>query len=146
MPYFTIGIYHPKTAHNVGTLWRTAYQLGAASIFTIGRRYKKQHSDTYHTPNHIPLFHYSDFEDFKAHQPHGALLVGVEIGGWPLAQYTHPARAVYLLGAEDHGLPEKVLERCQHVVSLQAVNRPSFNVAVTGSIVMYHRLFLDRKE
>lgn len=28
--YFEIGVYHPKTPMNVGTLWRSAYQLGAA--------------------------------------------------------------------------------------------------------------------
>lgn len=34
--YFAIGIYHPKTEMNMGTLWRSAYQLGASYIFTIG--------------------------------------------------------------------------------------------------------------
>jgi len=28
--YFGIGIYQGKTESNVGTLWRSAYQLGAA--------------------------------------------------------------------------------------------------------------------
>ena len=36
MPYFEIGVYHPKKEVNIGTLWRTAYQLGASVIFTIG--------------------------------------------------------------------------------------------------------------
>lgn len=30
--YFEIGIFHPKHGENIGTLWRTAYQLGAAGI------------------------------------------------------------------------------------------------------------------
>ncbi len=38
MAYFEIGIFHPKTKENIGTLWRSAYQLGAAGIFTIGKR------------------------------------------------------------------------------------------------------------
>jgi hypothetical protein len=29
MSYFEIGIYHSKKANNVGTLWRSALQLGA---------------------------------------------------------------------------------------------------------------------
>jgi tRNA(Leu) C34 or U34 (ribose-2'-O)-methylase TrmL len=48
MSYFEIGIYHPKTRNNVGTLWRSAYQLGASGLFTIGRRYERQSSDTWH--------------------------------------------------------------------------------------------------
>lgn len=77
MPYFEIGIYHTKTAANIGTLWRTA----------------------------------------------------------------HPRQAIYLLGAEDHGLPPDVLARCNSVVSLEAVCRPSYNVAVAGSIILYDRIF-----
>ena len=59
--YYVIGIYHTKTECNVGTLYRSAYQLGAAFVFTIGRRYKKQASDTYNTTLHIPLYHYESF-------------------------------------------------------------------------------------
>jgi tRNA (guanosine-2'-O-)-methyltransferase len=40
--YYGIGIENVKTAENVGTLWRSAYILGASFIFTIGKRYKKQ--------------------------------------------------------------------------------------------------------
>ena len=39
MSYFEIGIFHTKTEQNVGTLWRSAFQLGAAGVFTIGKRY-----------------------------------------------------------------------------------------------------------
>ena len=139
--YFEIGIYNPKTADNVGTLWRSAYQLGASGIFTIGARYKKMASDTYKTPKQIPLRAYDTIEQFLEVRPHGALLVGVEMGGEPLAQFKHPKNAVYLLGAEDHGLPPRVLEMCNHVVSLEAVRFASYNVAVAGSLVMYNRQF-----
>jgi len=46
-----------------------------------------------------------------------------------------------LLGAEDKGLPVEVLEKCNTIVSLEAMLRPSFNVTVTGSIVIYDRIF-----
>jgi len=139
--YFCVGIFHTKTEENVGTLWRSAAQLGAASVFTIGRRYRTQASDTMKTVRHTPLYHYLDFEDFKAHLPYGAMLVGVEMGGTSLTEFAHPSRAVYLLGAEDHGLPPDILVQCQRVVSLQAIGQPSYNVAVAGSLVMYDRVF-----
>lgn len=140
--FFEIGVYHSKTEQNIGTLWRSAYQLGASGIFTIGRRYRGQSSDTCQAHRHIPLRHYQDFEEFNRFRPAGAILVGVEMGGIPIQEFTHPQRAIYLLGAEDHGLPPKIIERCNVLVSLSAVTRESYNVAVAGSIVLYHRCFM----
>ncbi len=139
MGFFEIGIYFPRNTTNIGTLWRSAYQLGAAGIFTIGRPYRRQTSDTARTPFEIPLRHYETFDDFLSTRPFGAVLVGIEMGGRPLAQFRHPERAVYLLGSEDAGLGEKILTRCNEVISIEAVNSLSYNLAVAGSIVMYHR-------
>jgi tRNA G18 (ribose-2'-O)-methylase SpoU len=140
--YFEIGIYHTKTEANVGTLWRSAYQLGAAGIFTIGRRYKKQSSDTCKSYANIPLRHYEDFDDFQEHRPLDALLVGIEMGGHVLANYVHPRSCIYILGAEDAGLPQSIIDKCNQLVSIESVNINSYNVAVAGSIVMYHRMIL----
>lgn len=142
--FFEIGVYHPKTEVNLGTLMRSAFQLGAAGLFTIGRRYKEQSSDTLKTWRHVPVRHYATFEEFQEARPMGARLIGVEMGGKPLGSTTHPQSAVYLLGAEDHGLPPEVLKACQQVISLEAIRTPSYNVAVAGSLVMYHRRFLGK--
>jgi len=45
--YFGIGIQNGKTPENLGVLWRTAQNLGATFIFTIGNRYAKQACDTH---------------------------------------------------------------------------------------------------
>lgn len=76
--YFGIGIYHPKTTENIGTLWRSAHNFGADFIFTIGKRYKQQASDTTKAQRHIPLFEYRSFEDFKEHLPSGCQMVFIE--------------------------------------------------------------------
>ena len=141
--YFEIGIYQSKTPANLGTLWRSAYQLGAAGIFLIGNRFQKQSSDTVKAHRHIPLREYRDFEHFQTSRPYDCLLVGVEMGGRTLSGYTHPERAIYLLGTEDHGLPKAIVEKCQRIISLEAVNTLSYNVAVAGSLVMYHRQFIS---
>ncbi len=138
--YFEIGVWHPKTEQNIGTLWRSAYQLGASGIFTIGRRYQKQASDTCSTFKHVALRNYENLDELFAVLPYSAPLVAIEMGGKPLEKFWHPERAVYLLGAEDHGLPDVVLSRCHMVVSLNCVRVAFYNVAVAGSIVMYHRL------
>ena len=140
--YFEIGIYHGKTKANLGTLWRSAYQLGAAGIFIIGHRYYKQGSDTSKSWRHIPLREYRDFTHFLDNRPYDCHLIGVEMGGLKLEAYHHPERAIYLLGAEDHGLPRHIVEQCQSLISLSSLNTNSFNVAVAGTIVMYHRQFL----
>jgi len=143
--FFEIGIYHIKTEVNIGTLWRSAYQLGASGIFTIGRRYRRQSSDTCKSWRHVPLRHYTDFDEFQAVRPIDALLVGVEMGGTCLSAFEHPQRSIYLLGAEDYGLPDAILDKCNCVVSLESEGPNSYNVAVAGSLVMYDRVFGRRQ-
>lgn len=123
----------------MGTLWRSAFQLGAQGIFTIGRRYKRQASDTTNAMLQIPLRNYETFDEFLKSRPDQSSLVGVEFGGRPIENFVHPNQAIYLLGAEDDGLPEEILSKCRHVISLSSVNTLSYNVSVAGSIVMYHR-------
>lgn len=138
--YFEIGCFHAKSSDNVGTLMRSAYQLGAAGVFTIGRRYVHQSSDTTKTWRHIPYRDFLTLSDMIHALPYNCMLVGVEMGGTPLEEFRHPDRAVYLLGAEDHGLPPDILAECERTVSLRAVRTESYNVAVAGSLVMYDRL------
>jgi len=139
--YFEIGVWHPKTEHNIGTLWRSAYQLGAAGIFTVGPRYERQASDVPKTWRHLPLRNYSDLDDLIAALPFSCPLVAIEMGGEKERARWHSERCCYLLGAEDHGLPRAVLERCHRTISLPCApgRTPSFNVAVAGSIVMWDR-------
>ena len=138
--FFEIGIFRVKTPVNVGTLWRSAYQLGAAGIFTIGKRFPQQASDTCKAPRHIPLREFPTFEDFLTARPRASQLIAVEMDGEPLSGFHHPQQARYILGAEDSGLPAYILEQCDDVISIESVRTESFNVAVAGSLVMYHRL------
>jgi len=137
--YFGIGIFHPKTSHNVGTLWRSAHCFDADFLFTVGRRYKEQASDTTKAQRHVPLYHFLTFEEFNQFRPQNCPLIGLEQveGAFDLAKFIHPERAVYLLGAEDYGLPKHILRDCQAVV--QILTPMPLNVATVGSIVMYDR-------
>jgi len=141
--YFGIGIYNTKIGANVGTLWRSANIFGVSFIFTIGHRYKKQSSDTMKTPNDIPLLAFDNFDDFYKHLPYGCQLVGIEIveTAIKIQEFEHPKQCVYLLGAEDHGLPDSVLGKCQGVVVLPGDY--CLNVATAGSIVLYDRILKE---
>lgn len=139
--FFGIGVYYPKTEQNIGTLMRTAFLYDAAFVFTIGRRYRTQASDTPKTKLHVPLFHFDTFDDAVRHFPEGAPLIGVELDprGQQLPGFSHPERAVYLLGAEDNGLPQDVIERCDSMVEIPTIQPRSMNVATAGSIILYDR-------
>ena len=138
--FYGIGLFHSVKALNIGTLWRSAYILGASFIFTIGNRYCRQPGDVTRTWTKIPLFHHDTFEDFYSHLAHDTRLVGVEMGKTAVAldRFDHPLRAVYLLGNEQLGLSPGVMEKCHCLVKLPGAF--SLNVAVAGSLVMYDRV------
>ncbi|MBU2020255.1 MAG: RNA methyltransferase [Bacteroidetes bacterium] len=138
--YFGIGVFRGKTEHNIGTLWRSAYILGASYIFTVEGKYKKQSSDVVKAWSRIPLFNYDTFNELLKNIPHDCRLVGVEIcdEATELADFEHPQRAIYLLGSEDFGLPTEVREKCHFLIKLKG--NTSMNVGVTGSVVIYDRI------
>ena len=138
--YFGIGIENTKDIFNIGTLWRSADLFGAAFIFTIGRRYKKQASDTSKALRRIPLYNYVDFDDFYRHMPANCHLAGIELtdSAIDLDKFNHTQRCIYLLGAEDHGLSNEALKKCHSIIKIP-IGDFSMNVSTAGSIVLYDR-------
>ncbi|WP_068545648.1 RNA methyltransferase [Thalassotalea crassostreae] len=138
--FFGIGIYNNKEQVNIGTLWRSAYIMGASFIFTVGDRYKKQTQDVVNAWQKIPLYNYHDIDDLIAHLPYDTRLVGVELDkkSVMIGEYQHPHRCVYLLGNEQSGLPRETIDKCHNLIQLPGDY--SLNVAVAGSIVLYDRL------
>lgn len=137
--YCGIGIYNPRHDCNIGTLFRSAYCLGADFTFTVGRPYKKQASDTVDSARHLPYFHFPSKEDFIKNIPKGARPVIVEIDpkAVPLGRFIHPPQAVYILGNEGGGLPKDWLTK---FLIVQIVSRVCLNVSVAGSIVLADRM------
>jgi tRNA G18 (ribose-2'-O)-methylase SpoU len=137
--FFGIGIQNGKTPENLGVLWRSAQNLGASFIFTIGNRYAKQASDTHNAVKSMPYYHYDTFDDFFKHLPKGVRIVGVELDerAEMLETFNHPRRCVYLLGAEDNGLSNEAINKSHFIVKFKSTL--SLNVAVAGSIVLYDR-------
>ena len=139
--FCAIGIFTPRFQSNVGVLWRTAFNLGASYIFTIGRRFQYR-ADVAKAERHIPLFEYEDWSEFQI--PTKTKLVGIEIieDALPLHEYTHPERAIYLLGAEDYGLPHDIMAECDDIVQIESHH--CLNVSATGAIVLYDRFCESR--
>jgi tRNA G18 (ribose-2'-O)-methylase SpoU len=138
--FFGIGIQNVKTETNIGTLWRSAFIFGASFIFTIGNRYKRQASDTTQSWRHIPLYNYESFEDFYKSMPYDCQLIGIELDdkSIPIAEFKHPERCIYLLGAEDSGLTNEAINKCHQLIILPGTF--CLNVSVAGSIVLFDRI------
>lgn len=143
--YFGVGVENLKNEVNLGTLWRSANNLGASFIFSTGRRYRHQSSDTTKTYRNIPYHHYLTFDDFYEHLPFNCRLVGVELvkNATPLPDFIHPPTAVYILGAEDGGIKTTTLEKCHQIVKIPSLY--CLNVATAASIVMYDRVAKSKK-
>lgn len=133
---FAIGIWDFKYEENVGILWRTAFQLGADYIFSVGPSRHKYENDVHKTYRQLPYFVYSEQQWIV---PEDFTLVCIETGGMNLTNFKHPKRAVYLLGNETTGIPEEVM-RGSPIISVPSVRHYSYNVAVAGALVMYDRL------
>lgn len=138
--FFGIGILNNISEQNIGTLWRSAYILGASFIFTIDKKYKPCGADVATAWTKIPLYHYKTFQEFKDNLPYSTKIVALEMGEHSIGieSYRHPDRAAYLLGNEQSGLPSHISEQCHDLVKLPGDF--SLNVSVAGSIVMYDRI------
>ena len=79
--FFSVGVVGAKSKHNLGTLWRSAYQLDAAAIFTIGDRFERQSTDTVKAWRNVPMMNYKDWNAFAESAPYGAVWVAVEMSG-----------------------------------------------------------------
>jgi len=141
--YFGIGIEGVKFKDNVGTLFRTASNFGADFIFTVGARYTRKCTDTTDTAKHKLLLHWDTPGKMLANIPQTVDIVGIEdidplVGiATNLVDFEHPEKAVYILGAEDHGLSQETLKLCKNIVSIPTIR--CTNVAIAGAVVMYDR-------
>lgn len=145
--FFGIGIYNPRFDVNIGTLWRHANLYNASFLFVIGRRFKKSRQDTTHSHKHIPCYEYKTYEEFKANLPIDTKLVAIEMHpqSTPLSDFKHPERTIYLLGAEDTGLPQGILEDMDGIISIESYKPNSMNVATAGTLVLYDRTITKKK-
>ena len=138
--YFAIGMYSPKNPENLGILIRTAKQMGAAYVFTIGEKYKKNQILVNKIDQKIPIFFFKNWKDFKESISDNIKIIGIELTDKSknLSTFEHPKNCIYLLGSEDYGInDEKILNSLDGCVIIEG--NKSMNVAVSGSIVLYDR-------
>ncbi len=139
--FAAIGLFRPKSAHNVGGVLRAAYVYGAAMVALAGDRSGSR--DIHHCTNtpkaerHIPVMR---GDDLRSLIPFGAVPVAVDLvdGAKLLPAYQHPARAFYIFGPEDGTLGKQILDWCPHRVMVPT--RICMNLAATVNVVLYDRI------
>lgn len=137
--FFSIGVRHPVHDENLGTLMRTACSLGASYLFTIGRKYRGQASDTVKSYNQIPYIFFKDDQDFIDHIPYNCRVVCVENSdnARPIKHFCHFKRSIYLLGSETSGLPRYYTDKFPTIV---LPGKYCHNVSLSGGLVMFDRV------
>lgn len=134
--YAAVGLVNCKNSQNVGGVLRAAHCFGAALIAVQSTRLQKMASDTTKAHRHVPTF---VVDDILAATPHDCQRVVVEIrdDARCLFDFVHPRSAFYIFGPEDGSVPSRIVDRCQHVVSIPT--RFCLNLAATVNVVLYDR-------
>jgi tRNA(Leu) C34 or U34 (ribose-2'-O)-methylase TrmL len=133
--YAAIGLFHPKTNINVGSVLRAAGCFGAALVVIEGERYSRASTDTTKMYRHIPLLH----GELRASVTFDCVPVAVDLveGAASLHSYTHPERAFYVFGPEDGTLGARVLSWCRDKIYIPT--RGCMNLAAAVNVVLYDR-------
>ena len=86
--------------------------------------------------------HFADIRDAKAHLPGAWVPLELTPRSVPLAEFTHPQEAVYLLGAQIHTIPVSALRQLPRpvVVETHVGRRAVIPTPAVAGIVLHHRL------
>ena len=88
--YHAVGIYGPKTEDNVGSLWRSALQMGAAYIFSINARFPLQRLKTHPQTLKIYQFPVANQEEADLVKSHSKMSKSKETCCLCAIHATHP--------------------------------------------------------
>jgi hypothetical protein len=102
-----------------------------------GSRGVRSATDVTSSYNRLPLVRCAQIHDVI---PFGCIPVAVELHpkAVSLVNFNHPSNAIYIFGAEDNTLGERVLGYCKHVVYV-----PTFicmNLSACVNVVLYDRV------
>lgn len=143
-----------RSAHNVGSIFRTADAVGVERIYLIGytptpldrfgRRQKEIAKTSLGASETVPWEqHDTVVPVLEQASADGVEIVVVEQadGSVPLPRYPVPASVIYVLGNEVTGVSDEALARADTIVEIPMLGtKESLNVAVAAGIVLYHGL------
>jgi 23S rRNA (guanosine2251-2'-O)-methyltransferase len=144
-----------RSAHNVGSLFRSADGAAVSKIFLygytptptdrFGRVQKEIHKTSLGAVDSISWAHIPTEEilvsTLSAHKKSGYILVALEQTpqSIPLRDFVVPEKVVYIVGNEIDGVSRTLLGLADAVVEIPMKGiKESLNVSVAGGILLFH--------
>lgn len=149
---YAVILHNIRSAHNVGSIFRTADGAGVARIFLsgytptpidrFGREQKQIAKVALGAEKHMPWERCASLSILVARlRKDGWRIVGVEQDSAALDHRTYaPAkRSVFVFGNEVRGLSKQARALCDDLIEIPMVGeKESLNVAVAAGIVLYN--------
>lgn len=141
---------NPKFSVNIGTMARNAELLGFEKLYIsqYGRTGKRVGAtDTAKSFLRIGEFIEDDIQLIKQYQNNGDAVLAVELDdkAQDVSTFDHPKDALYIIGSEDKGISEEVLNMVDKTLVVPAEKPWSYNAADAAAIVMYDRYVKNKK-
>ena len=133
---------NPKHARNVGAALRACSCFGIGQLWFTGNRISL--AGKHRLPREERMKGYDDVElrqyDYVFDQFADVVPVAIELrpGSESLADFEHPANALYVFGPEDGSLERVTLQHCHRFVTIPT--RHCTNLAAAVYLVLYDRM------
>lgn len=163
MPDIALIAHNVRSAHNVGSLLRTADGLGVSQVYLTGYTSYPQQADDTRLPHEAAKvdrqIHKTALgaEDFVAWRHCGDVLQAVaelRTQGFVIAaleqtphsillpKYDTPDKIAVIVGREVEGIESEIIAACDLALEIPMLGRKeSFNVAVAAGMALYHCRF-----
>lgn len=158
-PQLVVIAHNIRSAHNVGSIFRTCDGFGVAHLYLTGytpypsvdrdtrlphisEKLTKDISKTALGAEQTVAFTHrsSPVSIIEGHRLHGYQIVALEQNerSIPLPQFTPSAKTVLVLGEEVDGVRQDILELCDRIVEIPMYgHKESYNVSVATGIALY---------
>ena len=146
-----ISLFEPRIPQNTGSIARTCAAIDITLNlieplgFKLDDKYLKRAGlDYWHL---MKIFHYPDFDKFKKAKNKNRILSFSKKNGIYLRDFKFQKNDVLLFGREDNGLPDKIIEKSDELISIYMPNKASqlnnnigvrsLNLSVACGIALY---------
>lgn len=160
MPDITVIAHNIRSAHNVGSIFRTCEGFGVKKIILSGytpyptlpndtrlphiseKLTKQIHKTALGAEVMVSFEHYDNIvtwlDENSRHDPLPIVALEQHTNSIRLQDFRPPARLALLLGEEVHGIAPELLSYCETVLEIPMHgDKESFNVSVASGIALY---------